>query len=388
MVFRYRYSRWDGTQDFPPLDPDDILAGLTDDLMNFGDLEHALRNLLQRGMRNPMGQRMQGLRDLLQQLRQKRRQTLDRYDLSSVFEDIQKRLDEILTLEKDTLGRRLDEAGKQMEGESGLDAFKEALKPTGQEPTAEEQKRLGEMLKNIAEKKQNFLENLPEDAGGRVKELQNYEFMDPEAGAKFQELMEMLKKTLMDSFFKDLYQQIANMSPEDMARMKQMLRDLNKMLSEKMAGGEPDFQGFMQKYGDLFGDNPPQSLEELIEQMQAGIAAMQSLLDSLPPDMRQQLHDLLMDKIGDPDLQRELMELQMNLDIVAPGDDLENQYPFRGDEGLDLLQAMKLMDNLQDMDDLEKQLEKTQYGGNLDEIDEEKLRDLLGEEAAETLNQL
>ena len=45
--------------------------------MNFGDLQHALRNLLQRGMRNPMGQRMQGLRDLLQQLRQQRRQTLD-----------------------------------------------------------------------------------------------------------------------------------------------------------------------------------------------------------------------------------------------------------------------------------------------------------------------
>src|SRR5207244_114003 len=142
------------------------------------------------------------------------------------------------------------------------------------------------------------------------------------------------------------------------------------------------------KYAVRLGANPPQGLDELIEQMQQGVAAMQSLLDSLPSDMRQQLHDLLMDKIGDPDLQRELMELQMNLDIVAPGDELENQYPFRGDEGLDLLQAMKIMDKRQEMDELEKQLEKTQYGGNLDEIDEEKLRDLLGEEAAETLNQL
>src|SRR2546427_9816011 len=99
MAHLFRYSEWDGTQDIPPLDPDDILAGLTDDLMNFGDLQHALRNLLQRGMRNPMGQRMQGLRDLLQQLRQKRRQTLDRYDLSSVFEDIQKRLAQSLSLQ-------------------------------------------------------------------------------------------------------------------------------------------------------------------------------------------------------------------------------------------------------------------------------------------------
>ena len=60
-----------------------------------------------------------------------------------------------------------------------------------------------------------------------------------------------------------------------MARMKEMMRDLNKMLSEKMAGGEPDFNGFMNKYGDLFGDNPPQNLDELIEKMQHGIAAMQ-----------------------------------------------------------------------------------------------------------------
>jgi uncharacterized protein with von Willebrand factor type A (vWA) domain len=389
MDQRYRYSEWDGTQEIPALDPDDILAGLTDDLLNFGDLQHALRNLLQRGMRNPMGQRLEGLRDLLQQLRQQRRQQLDRYNLSSVFEDIQKKLDEIMSLERETLDRRLDEAGRQLEGaDSPLQAFEEALKAPAQEQTAEEQKQLAEMLKSVAERKKNTLESLPEDVGGRIKELQNYEFMDPEAGNKFQELMEMLKKALMDTFFKDLYQQIADMGPEEMAHMKEMLRDLNKMLSERMAGGEPDFQGFMQKYGDLFGPNPPQTLDELIEQMQQGVAAMQSLLESLPSDMRQQLQDLLMDKVGDPELQRELMELQMNLDIVAPGDDLENQYPFRGDEGLDLLQAMKLMENLQDMDDLEKQLEKTQYGGNLDEIDEEKLREMLGEEAGETLKQL
>jgi uncharacterized protein with von Willebrand factor type A (vWA) domain len=399
MVFRYRYSEWDGSQEIPPLDPDDILAGLTDDLMNFGDLQHALRNLLQRGMRNPMGQRMQGLRDLLQQLRQKRRQTLDRYDLSSVFEDIQKRLDEIVGMERETVDRRMDEATQQMEsGESSLDQFEKALEDAQKaqgtrdkasaQPDAEEQKRLAEMLKNIAERKQNFLKSLPEDMGGRVKELQQYEFMDPEAAAKFQELMEMLKKTLMDTFFKDLYQQIANLSPEDMARMKEMLRDMNQMLSQKMAGGEPDFDGFMQKYGDLFGDNPPQSLDELIENMQQGIAAMQSLLDSLPPEMRRQLQDLLMDKVGDPDMQRQLNELAINLDILAPTRDLENQYPFRGDEELDLIEAMRMMTDLQGLDELEKQLEKTQYGGDLDDIDEKKLRELLGEEAGETLDQL
>ncbi len=389
MGFSFRYSEWDGSQEIGPLDPDDILAGLTDDLMNFGDLQHALRNLLQRGMRNPMGQRMQGLRDILQQLRQQRRQMLDRYNLDSVFEDIKKRLDEVIDLEKGTLDSRLQKAERQLQGgDSPLQAFEEAVKPSQQEPTAEEQERLSQMLKDIVEKKKNTIDNLPEDVGGQVKELQNYEFMDPEAGTKFQELMEMLKKAMMDTFFKDIYSQIANMSPEEMARMKEMIRELNEMLSEKMAGGQPDFQGFMDKYGDLFGDNPPQSLEQLIEEMQQQASVMQTLLDSLPPEMRQQLQDLLMDKVGDLDLQRQLQELSINLDILYPSRELQNQYPFRGDEELDLLQAMSLMDNLQDLDDLEKELERTQYGGDLEDIDEEKLRELLGEEAAETLKQL
>src|SRR3972149_1409104 len=110
MVIAYRYTEWDGTQEIPPLDPDDLLEALTDDLMNFGDLQHALRNLLQRGMPTPLGQRLQGLRDLLQQLRQQRRSTLDRFNLSSVFEDIERRLEELLDMERETLDRRLQEA--------------------------------------------------------------------------------------------------------------------------------------------------------------------------------------------------------------------------------------------------------------------------------------
>ncbi|HTE84210.1 MAG TPA: VWA domain-containing protein, partial [Dehalococcoidia bacterium] len=109
-MVRYRYTEWDGTQEIPPLDADAVLENLTDDLMNFGDLQHALRNLLQRGMRDPLGQKMQGLRDLLQQLRQQRRQTLDRYNLSSAFDDLKKRLNEILEREKDTIQRRLEDA--------------------------------------------------------------------------------------------------------------------------------------------------------------------------------------------------------------------------------------------------------------------------------------
>ncbi len=446
MVIRYRYTEWDGTQEIPPLDPDDILNALTDDLMNFGDLQHALRNLLQRGMKNPAGDRTQGLRDLLQQLRQQRRQNLDRFNLSSAFEDIQKRLEELLGKERETLDNRMggqngqqDQDGEQadgsegQEGESGEQGEGEdggqqqsgqqqggqqsgmrgqrgqqgsqgqrgqqggqrgQQQPgqqgqggeQGQSPSDEEQ--FAEMLKNIVERKRNFLEGLPNDLGGQMKELQNYEFMDPDAAAEFNELMEMLKKAMMDTFFKNMQQQISNMTPEDMARMKDMLRDLNQMLQDRMQGKEPDFDSFMQQYGDLFGDNPPQSLDELMEQMQRQMSQMQNLLDSLPSDMRQQLSDLLMDKINDPQLRDELSELQANMEMMFPQRDMHNQYPFRGDEAVDLTEAMKLMESMQDMDELERQLERTQYGGEIDDIDLDKLRELLGDEAAETLEEL
>ena len=390
MTWLYRYSEWDGTQEIPPLDPDELLSAITDDLMNFGDLQHALRNLLQRGMRGPMGQRMQGLRDLLQRLRQNRRQMLDRYNLSSLFEDLEKRLQEILDLEQETLRRRLEEADRQLQGQpDSLQPFQDALgqQRPGQQQE-EEARNLAQMLKNIAQRKQDYLQNLPKDLGGRIKGLQEYEFMDPEAAAKFQELMEMLRQAMLDAFFKDLYNQIAGLTPDQLQRLKEMVRDLNRMLSEKMAGGQPDYQSFLDKYGDLLGPNPPQSLEELIQQMQHQLAAMQSLLDSLPPEMRRQLQDLLMDKVGDPELMRELQELAINLDILAPLRDLENQYPFRGDETLDLLQAMRLMEHMQGLDELERQLERVQYGGSLDDVDEERLRELLGEEAYQAFRQL
>jgi len=387
-MYAYRYSQWDGSQDVPPLDADDVLATITDDLLDFGDLQHALRNLLQRGMHDPLGQRLQGLRQLLQHLRQQRRQMLDHYNLTSAFDDIQKRLQEIVRLEKETIERRLDQAIRQLEGrESPLQAFQEALKEASA-PQDQPDRQFAQMLKDIAEKKKDFLESLPEDVGGQVKQLRNYEFVDPEAGRKFQELMEMLKQAMMDSFFEDLSSQIDSLTPQETQRLKDMVRALNQMLSEKMAGGQPDFQQFMQDYGGMFGPSPPQSLEELIDRMQHQFAVMQSLLDSLPADMRRQLQDLLMEKISDPELQHDLHELVVNLDILYPMRDLGSRYPFHGDEELDLLEALQLMDRLQRLDDLERQLERIQYGGNLDDIDEDNLEELLGEEARETLRRL
>ena len=42
------------------------------------------------------------------------------------------------------------------------------------------------MLHNIVERKRRFLDGLPDDAPGRVRDIQNYEFMNPEAREKYQ----------------------------------------------------------------------------------------------------------------------------------------------------------------------------------------------------------
>ena len=413
MPTRFRFSQWDGTQDIPALDADDVLQSLSDDLLSFGDLQQALRNMMQRGIRTPDGDRTDGMRDLLQRLRQQRRQQLERFDLSSVFDDIQRQLEEILDMERDTLDDRLDEVGprpepqqptgEQMPGDpnqqgqpQGQMGEQQEGQETGQEGgqqqasplTEEEMERLKEALRQRLERKQEQIDRLPEDAAGQVKELQEYEFEDDEARQKYEELLEQLKQSMMNRFFQDMSQMMSDMSPEDMEQMREMMRDLNEMLERQRRGEDPQFDEFMDKWGDMFGDDPPQSLEELVEQMQRQAAQMQNLMSSLPGDMRQQLGDMMQQLMGEMGMEQELAQLAQNLESLYPMRDLLNQYPFRGQEEIDLQAAMSLMGDMQQLDELERALERVQYGGNIDDIDPDQLEELMGEEAREILEQL
>ncbi len=449
MAMIFRYSEWDGTQAIPDLDPNQVLDALADDLMNFGDLQHALRNLMQRGMKNQQGDRTQGLRDLLQQLRQQRRQRLDQFDLGGVMEDLKRQLQEILDLERQTLEDRLaqqeqqnqqdgtdgqpsganqqqqpDDSPEGAEGAAGEQGQNSQQQPgqqqrgqqrgqqgprgargqqgqagesgegseggesdQGQSGQSEEQ-QFQEMLRRIAERKQQFLDGLPQDTAGQMKDLQNYEFLNPDAQSRFQELVDQLKQAMTNSFFKDVEKMVQEMSDGDKQRMKDMVKALNDMLAQKMRGEQPDFDSFMDQFGDMFGDNPPQSLDQLINQMQQQMSAMHSLMDSLPGDQRQQLQSMLSDKLGDPELQSEMSELAQNLDFLNPSRDQSNAYPFRGDEEIDLQAAMNLMSEMQNIDQLERGLERAQYTGELDQVDTEALRELLGDDAVESIEEL
>src|SRR3990170_3838524 len=107
---RYRYSEWDGTQEIAPLDAEEVLDLLADDLLEDGDLRAALDRLMSRGARRPDGDRLQGLRDLIEKLRARRQEQLNRYNLDSSVSGIAEKLKDIVQQEREGLERRLQDA--------------------------------------------------------------------------------------------------------------------------------------------------------------------------------------------------------------------------------------------------------------------------------------
>src|SRR6266511_1542230 len=345
-----RYSRWDGTQAVPDLDADQLLSAMSDDLLADGDLWNALRRLFQRGAQDPHGGRMPGLQDLLKRLRQERQQRLDQYDLGSALEDIKKKLAEILETERAGIERDLPPGAQQ-------------------------------------EQKLQRLDALPPDPAGQIKALQEYPFTDAEAKRKFDELMTSLQEQMLKPFRMGMEQGPQNMTPEDWKGMREMLNDLNRMLRERAQGGEPDFQAFKDKWGQNFPG--AESLDQLLEQMGKQMGQMQSLLQSLSPGQRRELQEMMQSVfMKDERLEAEMAQLAMHLEQLLPMDALHRPYDFKGNENLSMKEAMRVMEELQEMDQLERQLRRAKDPGDLDKIDPADIERLLGEEAARNLQKL
>jgi uncharacterized protein with von Willebrand factor type A (vWA) domain len=408
---RYGYSRWDGTQNIEGLNADDILNALSDDYMEDGNLQQALKRLMQEGVRSEDGRRTMGLRELMERMRNMRNEQLNRYNMASgVMDDLREKLEEIKDLEREGIQRRLDgdeeqsqssqptqtsdqqQSSSQQQGtnqpqdgsEQEASSSQQGQSDKGNDDLTPEQKR--KMLEMIAKRKQDYLEKLPEDIPGQIKGLSEYDFMDDEARDKFKELMDSLQQQMMQQFFQGMQQSLQNMTPEDIAKMREMIRDLNKMLRDRQEGREPDFDSFMQKHGEYFpGVN---SLDDLIEQMQQQMAAMQGIMDNLSPEQRQELQDLMEQLMGDDRIRVDMMELAMNLEALAPMEEARTRFPFRGDESLPLNEAMRMMNRLQQMEGLEDQLKEARRMDNLEAIDSDKVKDLLGDDEYQSVEQL
>jgi len=349
----YRYSRWDGTQKLDPLDADEVLDALSEDLMSYGDLSAALQRLYRWG-----SDQVPGLEQLLKQIREQRERELSRYDLDSTVEQLREQLQEVVDTERKGIDRKLEE---------------------------QKDDSARRVLERMAKQRKDQLDRIPDDLGGRVKALRNYEFMDPEAEQMFNELLQKLQQQILDQMFQGMKQGLQSMTQQDVGRVREMVRDLNQMLEQREQGLQPDFQGFMQKYGDMF---PPgiDTLDQLLEHLQQQMAQMNSLLQSLSPEARDELRRMMDELLQDDSLRLELARLAGHMQGLMPPGELTERYPFFGDDPLSLQEAMGLMERLQQMDRLESQLERGSF--RLDDVDRSLAEQVLGPQARHSLDQL
>jgi uncharacterized protein with von Willebrand factor type A (vWA) domain len=343
----HRYSRWDGTQAIPDLDADDVLDEIADDVLGYGDLKSALQRLLQQGMKPPDGQRMPGLKDLLDKLRQQKQQRMQRYDLGSSVEDIARKLDDVVKTERQGIERDLQ--GRERD------------------------------------RRRQALEQIPPDAAGRLRELQNYDFHDEQAEQKFQDLLASLRAQAMQPFMQGMKSALGNLTPEDIKRMREMIQDLNRMLRERAEGGEPDFGKFKEKWGSQFPG--AESLDDVLDQITQRMAATQSLMNSLSPEQRAQLDEMMRSLfLKDERLEAAMRQLGMHLSEMI--DEMAQRYPFRGDEQVGLEEAMRLMEEMQQLDALEREVRGTRSLEDLARLNPEDVAKIAGDDARRDLERL
>ena len=363
MASRFTYSRWDGTQVGFELDADAILEEITDDLLYHGDLNNALRRMMQSGFRDRNGERLQGLRELMEKLRRRRADLLEQNNLGGVYDDIAQELRDIIDQERRALDDQVREAR-----DSGDQRRQELAESTAMEHNLE-------------------LDMLPPDLAGQVRQLQDYEFTSQEASQRFEELLDQLRQQLMQNYVNQMASGMQNIGPEQMQRLKDMLAGLNEMLERRERGEDPRFEEFMERFGDFFPENP-QTLDELLEVMAQRMAAMQAMLNSMTPEQRAQLQQLMDELLEDMDLRWQMDQLGQHLRSQFPQMGWDRSYNFQGMDPLGFSEAVDMMQQLGDIDQLENLMRGSANPGALAEADLDRVRDLLGDDAARSLERL
>ena len=365
MTWKFDYRRWDGTQESAADDADAVLSQLTDDLLNSGDLHDAIERLLNRGWETPDGQRVQGLRELFQRLRDEREDLLEQGDLGGAFREIAEELAEVVREER-----------------LGIEKLQDEARASGDQ-------RRQEVTDQVATERRMQLDLMPADLAGQVRSLQSYEFTSSEARQHFEELMERLRQEVANTYFEQLSEAMANPDPAQLEHMRQAFDALNRMLEQREAGEplDPTFEAFMEQFGDLFpGD--PQDLDELLEQLAARMAAAQAMWNSMSPEQRAQLQGLAESLLEDMDLRWQVDRLGRNLQQAFPDAGWERRYGFRGDDPMGLGEATDAAAALRDLDELEGYLRSAGSPAALSEVDLDKVARHLGQDAADSLERL
>jgi len=193
-----RYTRWDGSQKIR-LDADKVFEKLSEYLSYTDDIRQAMDWLTRQGM-DFEGTRIVGLDEMLEELRQEMRKRYRDFNLKDALGDMERRLEDIVDRERQTL---------------------QSLK--SQKPGAEEKERQ--------------LSRMPRRLSEAIRKLESYEFEDAEAKADFDALLEEYENIRDLENFKDRFGQMFH-GPKslnydqavelmrEMERLKQLEQDL------------------------------------------------------------------------------------------------------------------------------------------------------------------
>jgi uncharacterized protein with von Willebrand factor type A (vWA) domain len=336
---------------------------MTDDLMYHGDVNAALRRLMREGMTDKDGNRIEGLREMMDKIRQKRKEIEESGDLGGVYAEIAEALKDI------------------------IDEERHAVENAVRDAEASGDERRAQTAQDAAMERNFRLDMMPDDLAGMVRELQNYDFESQEARQRFEEMLDKLRQQMMQQVVDQMSEGMQNMQPEDMARMKDMMAALNDMLDKRERGEDPEFEKFMEEFGDFFPENP-ETLDELLENMAQRMQAMQNFMNSLTPEQRSQLQQLSEQLMEDMDLNWQVQQLGERLQQLFPQPGNGQGYNFRGEQPMDMQQAMQAMQEMADLDAMENMMRQAAGPSQLGEFDLDKVQEILGEQSAQSLQRL
>jgi len=292
----------------------------------------------------------------------------------------------------DDLLRRVRGRQREVRGSGRLDGILEQARALLDTAVGQERAELFPDPSDEARLREADLDALPADTAQAIRRLADYDWRSPAARQTFTRLRQLLRSEVLDSQFRGMRQVLQSPDPQAMQRIKDMLGDLNEMLAADARGEntQADFDRFMERYGDLFPDNP-QNLEELVDSLISRMAAAERLLRSLSEEQRQELAELMSNALNDAGLESEMARLADALRARRPDLDragMMGGVQMSGEEPLGLGDATTALAELADLAELENAFAQDYPGASLDDIDEDAVRRAFGRQAVDDIEAL
>jgi uncharacterized protein with von Willebrand factor type A (vWA) domain len=118
------------------------------------------------------------------------------------------------------------------------------------------------------------------------------------------------------------------------------------------------------------------------------MAALSRLMASMSAEQREELEALARQALGDLDLAFEVSRLAASLSALFPEMPWSEPAPAGGEEATSMQATVDALERISDYEDLDRSLRGDYAGASLEDIDEERLRRTLGEDAVRDVRRL